>query len=215
MFHKTTIFLVLISTLIFNSGCSSKDKIEFEKSAIYWYKKLVHSVSNGNLEKADNYFTSLESEHVSSPLIPEAMLILAQAHMDEEEYLLANFYLDEYIKRYGNKNNKEYAQFLKIKASFLGLKSHRCDQKLILDTLKKAQEYIKNYPKGVYTPYVKTIQIRLEMTNFMMNENIANLYKRRNKMKAAKIYEEKNSKSHITKEDIQAPKKSWLDWILY
>jgi len=215
MFRKITIFLVLGSIIIFNSGCSSKEKLEFEKPAIYWYKKLVRSASIGNLEKADELFTSLESEHVSSPLIPEAMLILAQAHMDEEEYLLANFYLDEYIKRYGNRSNKEYAQFLKIKASFLGLSSPKCDQKLILDTLEKVQKYIKNYPKGIYTPYVKTIQIRLEMTNFMMNENIASLYKRRNKEKAAKIYEEKNSKSRITKEDIQAPKESWIDWILY
>jgi len=215
MFRNIIIFLVLGSIVIFGSGCSSKAKQEYEKPAIYWYQKLIRSASAGNLEKADSYFTSLESEHVSSPLIPEAMLVLVQAHMDAEEYLLANFYLDEYIKRYGNRSNKEFAEYMKIKASFLGLNSPRCDQKLILDTLEKAQNYIQKYPKGMYTPFVQTIQIRLEMTEYMMNESISSLYKRRDKDKAAKIYEEKNSNSRIKKEDIQPPASSWIDWILY
>jgi len=215
MFRNILIFFILGSVVIFNNGCSSKVEQEYEKPAIYWYQKLIRSVSAGNLEKADSYFTSLESEHVSSPLIPEAMLILVQAHMDSEEYLLANFYLDEYIKRYGNRSNKEFAEYLKIKAAFLGLNSPRCDQKLTLDTLKKARHFIKKYPKGIYTPYVHTIQVRLEMTEYMMNESISELYKRRNKDKAAKIYEEKNRNVRIKKDDIQPPASSWIEWILY
>jgi len=215
MFRNIIIFLIIGSVMVFNNGCSSKVKQEYEKPAIYWYQKLIRSVSAGNLEKADSYFTSLESEHVSSPLISEAMLILVQAHMDSEEYLLANFYLDEYIKRYGSRSNKEFAEYLKIKAAFLGLNSPRCDQKLILDTLKKAREFIEKYPNGNFTPYVHTIQVRLEMTEYLMNENIANLYKRRQKPKAVKIYKEKNSKSRIKKDDIQPPESSWIDWILY
>ena len=215
MFRNILIFFILGSVVIFNNGCSSKVEQEYEKPAIYWYQKLTQSVSARNLKKADELFTSLESEHVSSPLILEAMLILAQAHMDQEEYLLANFYLDEYIKRYGNKSNKEFAEYLKIKASFLGLSSPNCDQKLILDTLKKSQSYVKKYPNGTYTPFVQTIQTRLKMTEYMMNENISKLYKRRDKQKAAKIYEEKNGKVRYKKEDIQPPKNSWIDWILY
>jgi len=215
MFRNFNFFLILSFIVVFNNGCSSKVKQEYEKPAIYWYKKLVHSIWAKNLEKADEFFISLESEHISSPLIPEAMLILAQAHMDTEEYLLANFYLDEYIKRYGSRNNKEFAKYLKIKASFLGLSSSHCDQKLILDTLKKIQGYIKEYPNGIYTPYIYTIQTKLEMTKYMMNEGISELYKRRHKEKAVKIYEEKNSKSHIKKDDICLPKNSWIDWILY
>ena len=215
MFRGFMFFLVLSFVLVFNNGCSSKVKQEYEKPAVYWYQKLIQSVLAKNLEKAGEFFTSLESEHISSPLIPEAMLILAQAHIDTEEYLLANFYLDEYIRRYGNRSNKEFAKYLKIKASFLGLRSPHCDQKLILDTLKKTQEYIKEYPDGIYTPYIYTIQTKLKMTEYMINENISKLYKKRNKKKAAKIYEEKNSKSYIKKDDILIPTNSWINWILY
>ncbi|RUM45940.1 MAG: outer membrane protein assembly factor BamD [Hydrogenimonas sp.] len=206
-----TIFVVIFLSIMV--GCSTKKDQEFEKPALYWYQKVMKSIATGNLEKADNYFTSLESEHVGSPLIPEAMLMLMQAHMDNEEYLLANFYLDEYMKRYGNRKNRQFAEFIQIKAAFYGLRSPQRDQKLINDTLKKARRYIQKYPNGEYTPMVETIAVRLEMTRYMMNEEIAALYKRRNKPKAAEIYRERNEKSWLKKEDIRLPKRDWFDWL--
>ena len=72
------------------------------------------------MDKADSYYISLKSEHMRSPLMPTAILMLAHAHMNDEKYRLANFYLDEYSKRYGEGHNREYIEYLKIKASFLG-----------------------------------------------------------------------------------------------
>jgi outer membrane protein assembly factor BamD len=191
-------------------GCGSKSREEYEKPAIYWYQKMTKSIAAGNLEKADNYFTSLESEHIGSPLIPQAMIILMQAHMDNEEYLLANFYLDEYMKRYGSFKNRQFAEFVQIKAAFYGLKSPQRDQKLISDTLKKARGYIARYPKGEYTPMVETIEARLEMTQYLMNESIASLYDRRDKPEAAKIYRARNERSRLKEEDIMPPAKGWF-----
>ncbi len=198
---------------LFFIGCSTKSEQEYEKPALYWYQKLMHSAAAGNLEKADDYFTSLESEHVGSPLIPEAMLILVQAHMDEEEYLLANFYLDEYLKRYGTAKNRDFAEFMKIKASFLGLKSPQRNQELIEQTLKKAERYIHLFPESEYLPMVQTIKLRLELTKYLMNESIASLYDRRDKPKAARIYRERNAQSWIKKENIVPPHTGWLGWL--
>ncbi|NPA30055.1 MAG: outer membrane protein assembly factor BamD [Epsilonproteobacteria bacterium] len=195
-------------------GCSAvKQKEEYEKPALYWYKKMIKGVVSGNLEKADNAFTSLESEHISSPLIPEAMLILMQAHMDNEEYLLAQFYLDEYMKRYGSYKNRKLAEFIKIKAAFYGLRSPQRDQKLIDDTLKKAQGYVTKYPDSEMTPMAQTIAVRLAMTRYLLNENIASLYERLDKPKAAAIYRERNKKSFVKQEDIQPPHRGWLAWL--
>ncbi len=206
-FFRAIVVSILVLAI---SGCGSKQKAEYEKPAIYWYQKMMKSAAAGNLEKADNYFTSLESEHVGSPLIPEAMLILTQAHMDAEEYLLANFYLDEYIKRYGSAKNRQFAEFMKIKASFYGLRSPQRDQKLVIDTLEKAQSYIASYPDGEFTPMVRTIEVRLEMTRYLMNESIASLYERRGKTEAAKIYRARNKKSWLKKDEIREPNRGWL-----
>ena len=195
------------------TGCGSKSEQEYEKPALYWYQQMMKKIASGNLEKADNIFTSLESEHISSPLIPQAMLILMQAHMDNEEYLLAQFYLDEYMKRYGSFKNRQLAQFYKIKAAFYGLHSPQRDQKLIDDTLIRARNYIVTYPRGEFTPMVQTIETRLAMTRYLLDESIAALYERRDKPKAAKIYHERAVKGWVSKDDIEPPEGGWLSWL--
>jgi len=204
---------VLILLLFILGGCSSKDELsEFNKPAIYWYKKIINSVAIGNLERANEYFISLESEHISSPFIEEAMLILAQAHMDEEEYLMAKFYLDEYIKRFGTVKKREFADFLKIKATFLGFKNINRDQKLLQESIDSALRFKKEYPESKFLPMVDTILTKLYMSEYILNRNIMELYLRRGKPKAAKIYKERLKNSWLKKSDIIVPS-SWYDFL--
>ena len=205
---------VLILLLFILGGCSSKDELsEFNKPAIYWYKKIINSVAIGNLERANEYFISLESEHISSPFIEEAMLILAQAHMDEEEYLMAKFYLDEYIKRFGTVKKREFADFLKIKATFLGFKNINRDQKLLQESIDSALRFKKEYPESKFLPMVDTILTKLYMSEYILNRNIMELYLRRGKPKAAKIYKERLKNSWLKKSDIIIPS-SWYDFLI-
>lgn len=153
-------------------GCSQKveDIEEFNKPALYWYKKIGTSISNDNMDKADAFYISLKSEHMRSPLMPTAIMMLAHAHISNEKYLLANYYLDEYNKRYGESDNREYTEFMKLKASFLGVKDVYKDQKLIMDSITKAKTYLYRYPGSVYAPLVNTILIRLHMSQYLLNE---------------------------------------------
>jgi len=200
----------MMSTIVLFAltGCgSNKEVVEFNKPALYWYKKIAKSIANHHLDKADSYFISLKSEHMRSPLMPTSIMLLAHAHMNEEEYLLANYYLDEYNKRFGEGNSREYTDFMKLKASFLGVKDVYKDQKLILDTIATSQTYIARYPGSAYTPLVNTILIRLHMSIYLLNENIAALYERTGKLEAAKIYRDKNKGSVVEMTDITPPAK--------
>ena len=141
-------------------------------------------------------------------------MMLAHAHMNNEKYLLSNYYLDEYNKRYGESENREYIEFMKLKASFLGAKDVYRDQKLILDSINKAKTYLYRYPGSAYNALVNTILIRLQMSQYLLNENIAALYNRTGKPDAAKIYRAKNGDSVINIADIAAPKKGLLAKIL-
>ena len=197
------------------NGCSKDSQVnEFNKPAIYWYEHIAKSIDNSNIDKADNYYISLKSEHMQSPLMQTAMMMLANAHMDKEEYKLANFYLEEYAKRYGDSRNKEYIDYLKLKSSFLGIKDVFKDQQLIIDTIDKALVYSQNYPNSDYIPLVDSILIRLYMSQYMLNENIALLYDRVGKPKAAQIYREKNKNSIIQMSDIKVPPKTIIGKIL-
>jgi len=200
-------------TLVFLfAGCakSIEDIDEFNKPALYWYKKIGTSISDNNMDKADAFYISLKSEHMRSPLMPTAIMMLAHAHMNNEKYLLSNYYLDEYNKRYGESDNREYTEFMKIKASFLGIKEVYKDQKLIMNTITKSKTYIYRYPGSAYAPLVNTILIRLHMSQYLLNENIAALYDRTGKPEAAKIYREKNNGSVVEMTDITAPEKGFI-----
>jgi len=192
------------------ASTTTEDVEEFNKPALYWYKQIGTSISKGSMDKADAYYISMKSEHMRSPLMPTAIMMLAHAHMNNEKYLLSNYYLDEYNKRYGQSDNREYTEFMKLKASFLGIKEVYKDQKLIMDSIIKAKTYINRYPGSAYAPLVNTILIRLHMSQYLLNENIAALYDRTGKPNAAKIYREKNTGSVVEMTDITAPEKGYI-----
>ncbi len=195
-------------------GCSTDDEVaEFNKPALYWYKKIGSSITQGNMDKADAYYISLKSEHMRSPLMPTAIMMLAAAHMNREEYLLANYYLDEHNKRFGQDTDREYTEFMKLKASFLGVKDVYKDQQLVMNSINNANKYMLRYPGSVYTPLVNTILIRLHMSQYLLNENIAALYDRTDKPEAAKIYREKNKGDIIEMSDITPPEQGIVGMI--
>jgi len=203
----------LLFALLF-LGCATKDAVnEYDKPALYWYQSVVKEIASSNLDKADNYYISLRSEHTQSPLLPTASMLLAQAHMEDQAYIMADYYLDEYLKKYAKGSNIEQAKFLKIKAAFLGIKDINKDQKLMLDTLKNVDKFVRRYPNSNYLPVVETIKVRLNMAQYMLNENIASLYTRLGKDKAAEIYKKKNANSPLNIADIKAPKVGFFDSI--
>jgi len=204
---KKNVLVSLAMVFLFVGCADDKEVAEFNKPALYWYQKIADSITRSNLDKADAYYISLKSEHMRSPLMPTALMMLAEAHMNEEEYLLANYYLDEYNKRFGEEENREYTDFMKLQASFLGVKDVYKDQKLIMDSIATAKTYTYRYPGSVYAPLVNTMLIRLHMSQYLLNENIAALYDRTGKDEAAKIYRDKNKGSVVEMTDITPPEK--------
>jgi len=202
--------LLLVFTAHVFLGCSGKQESkEYNKPALYWYNKMIKQIANYNLDSADDTFTSLESEHRNSPLLPGATMIIATAHMNEEEYAMANYYLDEYLKRFSLKKNADYIRYLKIKSNYLAFKNQYRDQKLLNETLLKTNIFLKKYPMSEYVHLVQTMQARLLMTRALFDKEIAGLYGRVDKPKAKKIYQEKASKNW---KDIQHIKDVDVPW---
>jgi len=202
IFASFALMLVLAS-------CDAQPKSQYDKSAVFWYNKMLSQISLYRLDDADNTFISLESEHRSSPLISSALMILASAHMKNEEYELANFYLDEYIKRFARDSDIEYVRYLKLKAKFLAFKSEYREQALIDNTLKSINKYVKQYPSSPYIFLAKDMQTRLYMARIMFDKNIAGLYGRIDKPKAKKFYLNKMKENFIKVKDIKKVDVPW------
>lgn len=187
-----------VALLILFAGCA-KEIEEYNKPAAYWYEKLIDSVAQGNLERADGYYSSLQSEHVGSPLLKEATIILAQAHITQGEYLLSEHFLNEYIRRFATPTEREFAEFLKIKAKYLALPNPRRDQGLIDEAIESAEAFKRLYPSSPFAPSVDTMLTSLVLARVSLNESIALLYDRLDKPKAAAFYR-----------GIQ--RETWIDW---
>lgn len=205
---KIKLTLVLLASFVLFSGCS-KDVEEYNKPAIYWYSKIVESVSDSDLEKADSYYSSLQGEHSGSPLLPEATVILAIAHINNDEYLLGEHFLNEYIKRYANPSEKEEAEFLKIKAKYRALPNPRRDQALINEAAKDSEAFKLKYPQSTYYHSVDTMLTRLYMAEAALNETIADLYYRLDKPKASEYYRDIKPQPWIDWSEIDRAQSSW------
>ena len=201
-------FVFALSFIILFTSCS-KEVDEYNKPAAYWYGKIVESISAGNIDKADDYYSSLQGEHIGSPLLPEATMILAIAHMHNEEYLLTEHFLNEYVRRYANANEKEFAEFLKVKAKYKALPNPRRDQGLILEAIKDAKTFKQSYPNSMYYSLVDTMLTNLYLADASLNEAIADLYVRLDKPKAAAYYRSIRPEPWIKWDEIERANTPW------
>ncbi|PID47742.1 MAG: outer membrane protein assembly factor BamD [Proteobacteria bacterium] len=202
-------FIVAVGLSFLLQGCAQKKDEIYDKPALFWYKLIVKDIKNLDLDKADSHLTSMSSEHVASPLLEPAILILAQAHMDNEEYLLANFYLDTYIKRFGTNVKNEYAQYMKIKANFLSFKYANRNQQLLLKTIQETRNYVRAYPYSIYNPLIYTMLTKMELGKYYLDKDIKDLYGRTGSDTSEKIYEQMIENSPLKDAKMIEPSKPW------
>lgn len=214
MIFKNTLLIFFLLLIV---GCTNKSAVhQYNKPASYWYDEMIKAIASQDNEKADTLYSSLSSEHVASPLLKEALLILANAHIDEEEYAEANKYLDEYIKRFGNPRVNEYIKYLKIKANYSAFSRPNRNQQLIIDTISNTRKFIDTYPDSPYRPMVESMLVHMELGEYLITKNIVKIYKKMGKEEAVSIYQKRLDESILDESDIVEPKipfyRQWFEW---
>ena len=206
---KSAIFVLSLTLL---AGCGAKKDNElYNLTPDQWYNQILNDIKDADLESADKHYISFASEHIASPYLEQVLMILANAHVDEEEYKMANFYLDEYIKKYGTKKSIEYIQYLKIKANFDSFSKPNRNQKLVQDSIAQIYEFLKNYPNTQYRALLETMLIKFRLADYYLNVEIQELYNKLDREDSAKIYQEKIDNSPLN--DINSTKAK-LPWYM-
>ncbi|WP_270963668.1 outer membrane protein assembly factor BamD [Campylobacter upsaliensis] len=202
--------LILSLTITFFTACSTKNKDElYNLSPSQWYAQIIKDLQDKDLEKADTHYSGMASEHIADPLLEPTLIILAQAHMDEEEYQLAEFYLDEYNKKFGNSKNVDYTRYLKIKAKFEAFAVPNRNQALMLQSQQEIDNFLKEYPNTQYKPLVQTMLTKFNIAVFYLDSTIADLYNRTNRQQSYEIYQEKLQQSEFFERSIITPELPW------
>ena len=203
------VLISIFAIALFISGCSTKSDELYNLPANAWYEQIIKDIRDRDLELADSHFISMASEHIASPLLEEMMLILANAHIEDEEYIMSNFYLDEYMKRYGTSKKIEYASYLKIKANFNSFILPNRNQQLLLDTIDDTRVFMDKYPNSIYRPMVETILTKLELGEYYLDGEIASLSSRTKKKDSAQAYKEKLENSSLKDAQMIKPELPW------
>lgn len=206
-------FLFIAFAALFLIGCSAKDDEFYNLSAKQWYDIIIKDLQSKDLEIADSHYTSMASEHIADPLLENAQLILAQAHIDEEEYQLADFYLEENAKKFGTSKNMDFIRFLQIKAKFKTFAQPNRDQGLLLKGKEEIDEFGENYPDTKYDPLVKTMLAKFNLAIYALDENIAALYKRTGRDESYEVYKQRLDESDFAGAPMIKPKVPWYRWI--
>jgi outer membrane protein assembly factor BamD len=203
---------ILALSLALLAGCGAKKDNElYNLTPDQWYNQILNDIKDADLESADKHYISFASEHVASPYLEQVLVIMANAHVDEGEYKMANFYLDEYIKKYGTKDSIEYIQYLKIKANFDSFSKPNRNQKLVQDSISQINEFLKNYPNTQYKPLLDTMLIKFRLAEYYLNIDIYELYNRLDKDDSAAIYQDRIDISPLN--DINSTKAK-LPWYM-
>ena len=195
-------------------GCSKTKQVVYNQSASFWYEGIFKNIRLGNLEVADNYFSSLQSEHINSPLIPEAMLALGQAPLGSEEYLLADFYFKEYLKRYGNASNADYVSYLQLRSHLYAFKNMSKDQVFMTDSIALIQSFIEKYPDSRYAPFAHEMEVKFVLGQNELNGAIARVYAKGKHKEAEQIYRDRIDSDLQQATNPKASKVPWYMVIL-
>lgn len=210
---KRIIFVISVSFFII--GCSQKDVI-INKPAMFWYQNIFQSIRENNLDKADDYFVSLQSEHTNSPLIKDAILILGNSHLYNNENILAEFYFSEYIKRFGDSNNLDYINYLRLRARFFSFQNNVKDQQFLIQTTTLIHDFMDKYPNSRYINFVHDMELKIALGQNELNKKIAHVYDKLDKDKAKNIYLDRIDNELESKTEPRNSKTPWymllLNW---
>ena len=200
---KGAVALVALFLLI---GCSNNNNINIQNSNISEfeddkkiYNSIYRAIASKNLDDADDSYIKLKTTYENSSFVNKAALDLAIVHMQKGEYILANFYLQDYLAQ---DPSSEFAKFLLVKNQFLSAVRNQRDQSYTnraLNALKINKDLVSS---SEYQLLANSMLMRVTLDKAWQNKDIAMQYKRLKKDEAFRIYQEKVKELGVNINDI-------------
>lgn len=139
------------------------------------------------------YLTSAQLFEEIYPLylaVPEGDTILflfADSYMKNNDFLMAAFHFNDYIRRYPQSDKVELAAFLAAKCYYMNSPTYNLDQTDSKTAIEGLQSFISSYPQSQYVEesnkMIDTLQNKLAHKDF----SIAQMYYNTENYKAAQV----------------------------
>ena len=162
---KIFFHILLISLSIFLISCNKEKKIsvieenEINLQMILLYEEGYEELLNGDILYAANKFNEAESIFPQSEWAPIASLMAGYAYYSQDYYFEAIDQIEDYIKKYPNHPNRDYAHFLLAMCYYENIIDEKRDLQPLLRSKKEFELIITKYPN---TDFALDAKFKLE-----------------------------------------------------
>jgi len=166
------------------------------------YNRIYKDIKSNNLDNADDEYVKLKSDYENSPYLKDATAILAIAHMQKKEYILANFYIQEGLQIDSGNTALQYAL---IKNQFNSALLVKSDSSYIKKALESLQSNVNLISDSEYQTLANSYITRLKLEDTYRSLQTGSLYKRLGKKDASNIYQNRALQNNIDVKSIYKP----------
>lgn len=201
MIKKTAPYLLILS-IIFAAGCSSKLKPQLE-GAEFFYNRGMKLMNKKDYIKAVADFQTIVDSYQSSEMIDEAHFMLAEAHYKNEEYLTAAFEYERVFTDYPTSKLASEARYKRALCYFNESPRSELDQENTNLAIDDFRRFIDNFPDNVLAKDANAKIAELQEKLAYKDYKNAELYRKLKKYDSAIIYYNSIEENY--------PKSVWID----
>ena len=145
-------YITLITLTIFLTTCSKEKKItvinetDINLQMISLYEEGYQELLNGDTLYAANKFREAELIFPQSEWAPMASLMSAYAYYSDDYYLEAIDQIKDYMRKYPNHINNDYAHFILAMCYYENIVDEKRDLEPLLNSKKEFELIIREYP---------------------------------------------------------------------
>ena len=158
--------ILLFCTFVFQVSCSKEKKIStiddtnIKQQMIGLYEEGYEELLNGDILYAAERFKEAELIFPQSEWAPTASLMAAYAYYSYDYYFDAVDQIEDYLKKYPNHANRDYAQFILAMCYYENIVDEKRDLEPLLKAKNKFLLILREYPN---TDFALDAKFKLEL----------------------------------------------------
>ena len=159
-------YITLITLTIFLTSCSKEKKItiinetDINLQMISLYEEGYQELLNGDTLYAANKFREAELIFPQSEWAPMASLMSAYAYYSDDYYLEAIDQIKDYMRKYPNHINNDYAHFILAMCYYENIVDEKRDLAPLLNSKKEFELIMREYPN---TDFALDAKFKIEL----------------------------------------------------
>ena len=137
---------------------------------------------------SDDDYVTFRDAHEHSAKIPKMIVSLIKSHLAKGEFLLAQFYCDEYHRDFPSSKERDEVDYLHLKILF-DRYDREHDDRIAEQARAEARHYLATHSRrSPYRSRVTALLEHLRQRENIRNKKLAEYYKKRGKPKAEAFY---------------------------